>query len=401
MMRFLRIGVLAVMAAGAGWSAYSRGGFPAWFLYNVLCGMLVYALAVHLFSLLRVKIERQTPRPVLSFNETMTAVLDIRLFSLVPAAWLTVTDRWVREQNGEMFAFRGLFFPGLRRTIHFSYGVRFLPRGTYRFVETELAAGDLLGLVRKRRIVKASGCFTILPESPPFSAELMPRGSGEEELGSAAVFFRDIHGFGATARPYAPGDPLHRIHWKSTAKRGELMTRDPEPREDLKVWIALEGAESAYDGHGGLLRFEKAVEWAAGMLREACGQGISAGFYTAAGGGVRRFPVGRNGGEEAIRILAELKPGKGWTLGETLLNEAGSGIPEGHVLVCITPTLSEKLEEALLSVRSQGKQVLLFHIHERPSLAERERGRRLERSGCMVRAVTEPYREKGVRTYAG
>ena len=42
-----------------------------------------------------------------------------------------------------------------------------------------------------------------------------------------------------TLRAYAPGDDLRRIHWKSSAKRGELISRAEEPTDSDHVWVGL------------------------------------------------------------------------------------------------------------------------------------------------------------------
>jgi uncharacterized protein (DUF58 family) len=48
----------------------------------------------------------------------------------------------------------------------------------------------------------------------------------------------------AGVREYAPGDPLNRIHWVSTARRNRLITKEFELDPQAEVWIFLDAAET-------------------------------------------------------------------------------------------------------------------------------------------------------------
>ena len=84
-------------------------------------------------------------------------------------------------------------------------------------------------------------------------------------------------------RQYRPGDPLNQVHWKLTAKTGELIIREPmEPvRERMLVTLDLTGRPDRLDRKLGqllylgrfLLERELAFE-----IRALTGDGITAGF---------------------------------------------------------------------------------------------------------------------------
>lgn len=58
-------------------------------------------------------------------------------------------------------------------------------------------------------------------------------------------------------RPYREGDSLSHIHWKLTAKAGQLMLREPMQPEHHRVLITLDwcGSADEIDRKGGRLRF--------------------------------------------------------------------------------------------------------------------------------------------------
>ncbi|WP_127793710.1 DUF58 domain-containing protein [Agromyces sp. LHK192] len=84
------------------------------------------------------------------------------------------------------------------------------------------------------------------------------------------------------AREYRHGDPLRRVHWPATARRGELMVRDEEQRGDPEARVILDTtlsgrhdrafARSGDDPrHAG---FELAVEIAASVAVHLLGRGF-------------------------------------------------------------------------------------------------------------------------------
>ena len=98
-------------------------------------------------------------------------------------------------------------------------------RGPLDAMSWVLEASDLLGLYRRRRRSPDAEVALALPRLTSLVARRQvheleaslpaPRaGSGTELFG---------------IREYRPGDPLRRIHWRSSAKRGELIVREYEP----------------------------------------------------------------------------------------------------------------------------------------------------------------------------
>ncbi len=55
----------------------------------------------------------------------------------------------------------------------------------------------------------------------------------------APAGYAQPHQDNVTVRDYSPGDDLRRIHWRSSARRGELMTRAEEPAEADRAWAGL------------------------------------------------------------------------------------------------------------------------------------------------------------------
>ncbi len=159
---------------------------------------------------------------------------------------LTITNRgravrWgvvARDEHiGGSTAFVGAIRPGERVEVG---TVRNAPRrGEARTAWVELRSGAPFGVAERRRRLPADATTLVLPRvvalgALPFvdlassreaTTETDPRrGQGPEYLG---------------VREYRPGDPIRQVHWRLTARHGELVVRDLEehrvPR--LAIWI--------------------------------------------------------------------------------------------------------------------------------------------------------------------
>jgi uncharacterized protein (DUF58 family) len=114
-------------------------------------------------------------------------------------------------------------------------------RGYYQIGPTLLETGDLFGLHRRHRIVTRPFFLMVLPRVVPLPkydfASQRPIG----EVNVARRLFEDPTR-NAGVRPYQVGDPLQRVHWRATARTGELQCRVFDP-------TTLAGASILVDFH--------------------------------------------------------------------------------------------------------------------------------------------------------
>jgi uncharacterized protein (DUF58 family) len=117
-------------------------------------------------------------------------------------------------------------------------------RGVFPLGPTAIESGDPFGLFPVRRSISAEESLLVYPmmvhvHSFPSPPGVMP--------GGEALRRRTAHVTpnAAGVREYAPGDPLNRIHWLSTARRGRLITKEFELDPQADVWIFLDASEDA------------------------------------------------------------------------------------------------------------------------------------------------------------
>ena len=100
-------------------------------------------------------------------------------------------------------------------------------RGGFPLGPTTLRVSDPLGLFHAERHFPAERTLVILPMVFPIQSFLSPAGL----VSGGAVIRRkttDITPHAAGVREYVTGDPMKRIHWPTSARRGSLMVKEFE-----------------------------------------------------------------------------------------------------------------------------------------------------------------------------
>ncbi len=110
-------------------------------------------------------------------------------------------------------------------------------------------------------------------------------------------------------RTYRRGDDLRRVHWRSTARYGELMVRREEQPQRSRATVLLDTREAAFEGVGPDSAFEWAVSGAASTLVHLLEQGFSVRLLTDTGSSVPGegggFSAGGQDSAEAAGLIMD------------------------------------------------------------------------------------------------
>jgi uncharacterized protein (DUF58 family) len=170
--------------------------------------------------------------------------------------------------------------PGGNREL--SYQIRSDTRGKFTIGPLRVRVADAFGLVEISRSFSTTSTLVVTPKIYP-----LPRAAAPSSwLGEGDGGMRTISAIGeddAAPRAYQNGDALRRVHWRSTARYGELMVRREEHQWRNSASVFLDTRRLAHVGTGSAATFEFAVSAAASIGAHLTGEGFRARLITEAG----------------------------------------------------------------------------------------------------------------------
>jgi len=234
-------------------------------------------------------------------------------------------------------------------------------RGRYRAGPVEVAFGDPFGLFEIRRRVHGGRRFVVYPrEARVTSLPLRCR----QPFGRVPTRLRAHQDPTSIAdvRPMVPGDSPRFIHWKASARRGELHVKEFELRASTEIMLVLDMQQAVQAGTGGRCTDETAASLALGIARFALRRDLPVGLLALSSRRVRLAPGrGRRHLWELRERLVDLQPDGTVPLARWLAREAAALTPASS-LVVITPRLDRTLARLLLRIRRGGVDVIVLHL---------------------------------------
>lgn len=235
-------------------------------------------------------------------GETARIEVELKNTGRLSVPWLLVEDALPRETailtrkriqaEGPRLALVRLSPDESATVIH--YDVTFLMRGYYQFGPLLLETGDVFGLHRRFRVTAEPLFVMVLPKVLPLEGYHLASRRPIGEIRVAHRLFEDPTRL-AGIRPYQQGDPLNRIHWRATARTGELHSRVYENSRVAGATFLLDFHMGSYQDSNGPASAELAVMTVAALANAVFLLGQQTGFAS-------------NGRDAADRIREE-----GWT----------------------------------------------------------------------------------------
>lgn len=197
---------------------------------------------------------------------------------------------------------------GAQRSSSVAYTVRADVRGRYEIGPLVVRLTDPFGLCELTRGFPSVDRLTVIPRVVPLPRVRLAgeyAGAGESTARAVAV-----HGQDDTAtREYREGDDLRRVHWRSTARIGELMVRREEQPWESRATIMLDTRAAGHRGEGPTASFEWAVSAVASVSSHLRQGGYRVRMVTDAGADIDASePVGEG---DILDHLAIARPSHG------------------------------------------------------------------------------------------
>lgn len=149
-------------------------------------------------------------------------------------------------------------------TGHAAYRIPTRRRGRYRVGPLTVAFSDPFGLARRETTGAGDAELVVRPRVHDIVAPVAAgsRVTAESDAPAARSMVSDLGSDFLTLRSYQVGDDLRRVHWRSSARTGELMIRQDEVRWRSHAAVVLDVDPAGYDAES----FEVAVEATASVI---------------------------------------------------------------------------------------------------------------------------------------
>src|SRR5262245_47011913 len=249
--------------------------------------------------------EDEPARPeglAVEIGERVNVRVVVRNGGTLPVPWVLIEDLLPREALDLRFPrlkVRGKRLQiGLLRgggELEMKYQVECLGRGYFPVGPLVLESGDLFGLHRRFRVETEPNFVLVYPRIVPLTGYDLASRRPIGDVRLTHRLYEDPTRI-AGVRPYELGDPLNRVHWKATARTGQLHSKVHEPSTLAGITVLLDFHAAGYPRRGEPFRSELAVTTALALANAVWEMGQQVGLVT-------------NGRDAADRIRTE-----GWDI---------------------------------------------------------------------------------------
>ncbi|NTV62472.1 MAG: DUF58 domain-containing protein [Oscillochloris sp.] len=209
-------------------------------LSYVLLGLLIVSFLWAWLNLRGLHVERETLTLRANVGEFARERISIQNRWLLPKLWVELRDESELPHHSAGF----VTYLGGRQRGRWLARTLCTMRGRFRLGPARLISGDPFGIVRLSRRVATTHEILVYPQMVDLPHFELP---GAELLGGQSTRARTFHITPnvATVRQYVPGDSFNRIHWRSTARTGELMVKEFDLDPSAEIYLVLDMQERA------------------------------------------------------------------------------------------------------------------------------------------------------------
>jgi uncharacterized protein (DUF58 family) len=329
-------------------------------------------------ALMGVTYEREFNRTRVFPGEPIEMTIVVSNDKILPLTWLQFRDELPVSPHEVIISQIASDLAG-RYVLYNSYSMQarertrrqvtllFPKRGYYKCGPVAYESGDIFTLFTVERLHNAIDTLVVYPQIWPLPELGLPAKEPFGELKVTRSLFTDpVRTQGI--RDYTPQDRFRDVHWKATARRGQLQTKiyDPSVGMTLAVFLNVATYAKHWMGFDPVL-LERAVSVAASMANYGFQQGWGVGVF--ANGSVPnsdqpiRVQPGRSPEQlghvlEALAAVTEFA-----TSGiEVMMLRQSPSLPWVSTIVLVTAVVTDEIMVALLRLKEAGRRVVLISL---------------------------------------
>jgi uncharacterized protein (DUF58 family) len=314
-------------------------------LYPIGLGLVLAVTAAALWVRLLnrpMRVNRTLGRGEHLAGEDIPVRLEVDVAGWMPSGALTIVERIAKfgEVQTVVLSRHG--------RLRGAYILEAVPRGRYPIETATAVLEDPFGLERVEIPLPGGESVLVYPRLVDLDALFSD--SGARALEGRRLLLRRPTGFDLhSVRAYEQGESLRRVHWPSTAKRGQLMVKELEDAPRDETAVLLDGDAAAVVGVPPDNTFELQVQAAGSILKAHAARGRRAALIVnCASRAYQRVHSFDGEWSRALEMLAAVEPDGPTPVAVMLADEAG---PAGRALeltvvtASVTPRLADRLAQ--------------------------------------------------------
>jgi uncharacterized protein (DUF58 family) len=227
------------------------------------------------------------------------------------------------------------------------YVVPAVPRGRYAIESSQVVIEDPFGLERVELELSRAEALVVYPRL--VELDRLFSDAGGRTPGGRRLLLRRTAGFELhSVREYEQGESLRRVHWPSTARRGELMVKELEDAPRDEAAVLLDADATSVVGEGTETTFETQVQIAGSIVKAHARRGRRASLVVSSRARTYQRVHSLDGDwQRALELLAAVEPDGPLPASTFLADESGPAA-RALELTVVTASLTPRLVDRLL-----------------------------------------------------
>ncbi|MHB8890952.1 MAG: DUF58 domain-containing protein [Candidatus Limnocylindrales bacterium] len=270
-------------------------------------------------------------------------------------------------------------------------------RGHFRIDPLQIRTGDPFGFFEASAGVGHGITLIVYPRIDALPLWRLPPANIEGAHASPERTMQTTP-LATSVRPYAPGDSMNRIHWRSTARLGEIQVKEFELEQTADAWILVDLDEAFAAGEDDASTTEVAVRAAASIADKAIAENRAVGL-TVSGHRLTVLPADRGARQrlKILQLLAAVEADGRTPLAEALVASVGR-LRRGMTAIIITASQDPSFIRPLATLRARGIATVVVHL-DAPAFDPAPDAAGLEAQRQRGRAMRHALAEYELTTY--
>ena len=219
-------------------------------------------------------------------------------------------------------------------------------RGVFSVGPSEVSVSDPLGIFKMKKIIGSSKTLLVYPKIHDLSGfdVNISKFEGDYKINKQAPAITPQVG---AIRKYSPGDSLSRIHWKSTAKIGTLMSKEFELGKANNLWLLLDFEQKSQSGFESESTDEYIVSIGASITNQFIKSKIPVGLITYGDKNIFMYPEMTKNHMDLIMLKLIETKAEGKTPISTVLEIEQNIVNSNNSVVIITTNINLELSKKI------------------------------------------------------